>query len=125
MSLPNNNMTLLNHLFHVNLQDTPAHLLFFLSYLASCFFFFFFTETMWKHMHPCLRIATRLIVLTKTKDLYNRTTVQILSKTKKGGKFNAERGKFRTRISSWFPKRFDWFKYCSGPTLQFDWLSVL
>ena len=52
-------MTLLNHLFHVNLQDTPAHLLFFLSYLASCFFFLF-AEAMWKHMQPCLRIATTL-----------------------------------------------------------------
>ena len=36
-----NNMTLLNHLFHINLQDTPAHLLFFLFYLASCLFFCF------------------------------------------------------------------------------------
>jgi hypothetical protein len=51
-------MTLLNHLFHVNLQDTSAHLLFCLSYHASCLFFW--AETMWKHMHLCLRIATPL-----------------------------------------------------------------
>ena len=42
MSLPNNNITLLNHLFHVNLQYTPAHLLFFLSFLPGLLPFFFF-----------------------------------------------------------------------------------
>jgi len=36
MLLPNNNMTLLNHLFHVNLQDTPAHLLFFSFFSKRC-----------------------------------------------------------------------------------------
>jgi hypothetical protein len=36
--------------------------------------------------------------LQKTKNLYDRTTIQILSRTEKGRKFNAERGKFRTRI---------------------------
>jgi hypothetical protein len=33
--------------------------------------------------------------------------------------------KFKTRISSWFPKRFDRFKCSSEPTLHFDWLFVL
>ena len=71
MSLPNNNMTLLNHLFHVNLQDTPAHLLFFFLSVTlppAIFFFFFFAEAMWNHMHPCLRIA---MPLTKLQHLAN------------------------------------------------------